>query len=58
MTIRSQPGVGTMVTVRLPAVYVEGAESTPNLKENVVALSDARTQTNLPPQTLEARRSA
>lgn len=58
MTIRSQPGVGTMVTVRLPAVYVEGAESTPNLKENVVALSDARTQTNLSPQTLEARRSA
>jgi cell cycle sensor histidine kinase DivJ len=58
MSIRSQPGVGTMVTVRLPAVYVDTADSTPTLKENVVALSDARTQTNLTPQTLEARRSA
>ncbi|MBO0905966.1 sensor histidine kinase [Jiella sonneratiae] len=59
MTVQSQPGVGTMVTVRLPlAGPAAAADPSLTVPENIVALSDARSKTNPQPQTREKRRSA
>ncbi|MBP0615650.1 sensor histidine kinase [Jiella mangrovi] len=59
MSVTSQPGVGTMVTVRVPvdgpSADLEPSASTP---ENIVALSDARSKTNFQAQIREKRRSA
>ncbi|WP_206454850.1 sensor histidine kinase [Aurantimonas marina] len=58
MTIRSQPGIGTMVTVRLPTDCTRQADKSQTLKENIVALSDARTKTTTQPKTPATRRTA
>ncbi len=58
MTIRSQPGIGTMVTVRLPTDCTRRTDKSQSLKENIVALSDARTKTTPQPKTPATRRTA
>ncbi|WP_198598210.1 sensor histidine kinase [Mangrovicella endophytica] len=58
MAIASEPRVGTMVTVRLPLDCMQVAEDSPNLKENVVALTDARTKKSPDSPQLATRRSA
>ncbi|MEH6718908.1 MAG: PAS domain-containing sensor histidine kinase [Aurantimonas endophytica] len=54
----SQPAIGTMVTIRLPRDCTKIEEPSSLPKENIVALSDARTKTNPIPKLEEARRSA
>ena len=51
MTIHSQPKIGTKVTVRLPLDCTQPGNPSMILKENVVALNDARTKTHPLPQT-------
>ncbi|MCE7026579.1 sensor histidine kinase [Jiella avicenniae] len=59
MTVESQPGVGTMVTIRLPAAGSPAAEDpSDSPQEKIVALSDARSKTNSQTQNREKRRSA
>lgn len=58
MTIRSQPGIGTMVTVRLPTDCTQRTDKSQTLKENIVALSDARTKTTTQPKSPATRRTA
>ena len=58
MTIHSQPKIGTKVTVRLPLDCTQPGDPSLILKENVVALNDARTKTLPIPQTLASRRTA
>ncbi|HEY9055900.1 MAG TPA: PAS domain-containing sensor histidine kinase [Aurantimonas sp.] len=58
MTIRSQPGIGTMVTVRLPTDCTRRTDESQTLKENIVALSDARTKTTPQPKIHATRRTA
>lgn len=58
MTIRSEPGIGTMVTVRIPTDCTSRSNGSQNLKENIVALSNVRTKTTSQPENLAARRSA
>ncbi len=59
MTVESQPGIGTLVTIRLP---VDGPAAAPAISddtpENIVALRDARSKTNPQAQDRETRRSA
>ncbi|NDV87754.1 hypothetical protein GTW51_13690 [Aurantimonas aggregata] len=54
----SQPAIGTMVTIRLPRDCTKIEEPSSLPKENIVALSDARTKTNTIPKLEEARRTA
>ena len=59
MTLESQPGVGTMVTIRLPVAgspAISHPSDSPH--EKIVALSDARSKTNSQAQIREERRSA
>ncbi len=59
MSLESQPGVGTMVTIRLPVAgsqAVQDPSDSPH--EKIVALSDARSKTNSQAQVREKRRSA
>ncbi|MBO0662407.1 HAMP domain-containing histidine kinase [Jiella sp. MQZ9-1] len=59
MTVESQPGIGTMVTIALPvAGPAIAAGPSASIPENIVALSDARSKTNSQAQTREERRSA
>ncbi|NDW04391.1 sensor histidine kinase [Jiella pacifica] len=59
MAVESQPGVGTMVTIRLPAAGLPTAEDpSDSPQEKIVALSDARSKTNSQTQIRENRRSA
>ncbi|WP_167591677.1 PAS domain-containing sensor histidine kinase [Jiella endophytica] len=59
MAVESQPGIGTMVTIRLPVagptIACLPSDTTP---ENIVALKDARSKTNHQAQDREKRRSA
>ncbi|UIJ70653.1 HAMP domain-containing sensor histidine kinase [Aurantimonas sp. HBX-1] len=54
----SRPAIGTMVTVRLPRDCTKTEESSFLAKENIVALSDARTKTNTLTKPEETRRTA
>ena len=56
--ITRQPAIGTMVTIRLPRDCTSLDDPSSNPKENIVALSDARTKTNHIPKLEEARRTA
>ncbi len=58
MTIHSQPKIGTKVTVRLPLDCTQPGDTSMILKENVVALNNARTKTHTLPQTTRTRRTA
>mgnify|MGYP003643324860 CR=1 FL=1 len=59
MAVESQPGVGTMVTIRLPAAGPPAAEDpSDSPQEKIVALSDARSKTNSQAKIREKRRSA
>ncbi|MCQ0988840.1 sensor histidine kinase [Jiella marina] len=55
MTVKSQPGVGTMVMIRLP---VAGPAATTPPQENIVALSNARSKTNSKGEIRQGRLSA
>jgi cell cycle sensor histidine kinase DivJ len=56
--ISSQPAIGTMVTIRLPRDCTSLDDPSSHPKENIVALSDARTKTNTSTKLEEARRTA
>ena len=59
MAVTSQPGIGTMVTIRLPAGGPTAASIPPDpVPENIVALRDARSKNNPQAQIRETRRSA
>ncbi|KQT88218.1 HAMP domain-containing sensor histidine kinase [Aurantimonas sp. Leaf443] len=58
MRIRSQPGIGTMVTVTLPLDGSEPSHGKRSVKENVVALNDARSNPPIDSPFQEARRTA
>ncbi|MEX6506999.1 sensor histidine kinase [Jiella sp. M17.18] len=58
MAVTSHPGVGTMVSVRLPRDGCPLPAPSNSNQENIVALSDARTKTTHSPQARETRRSA